>query len=84
MSTADGERTADLQTLFDDLGIGSEEQGDPTLPSLESSGWLSYRLKAARSTLPTVPVGRPCWVTPSPKGLCQHFPLYQLPRSGRH
>lgn len=45
---ADGERTAELQTLFDDLGIGSEEQGDPTLPTPESSGWLSYRLKGSQ------------------------------------
>lgn len=44
----DGERSEALETLFADLGIGSEEQYDEAQPDPTSSGWLSYRLKGSQ------------------------------------
>ena len=45
---AGGERSDALQTLFAQLDIGGADQPDPTLPSVESRGWLSYRLKGSQ------------------------------------
>lgn len=55
---AGGERNDPLKTLFEDLGIGSEDQLDEAQPDPTSSGWLSYRLKGTQFNF-TDSMGRP-------------------------
>lgn len=53
-----GELSAALDDILDGLGIGNQDQADPTTPTVDARGWRGYRLKGSQVNF-TDATGRP-------------------------